>query len=139
MTRSRRKSENIRRKSPRVSTRSWNPNGGLAVSGDDIVVRCEYAVRVAPGRNLFQNDISVNPVLSTNPIPYRTLSAMDRASSYAWRTYFHSEKLANWAICLQRIRSLLVMLKPGGAFRIRRHPCDGLGQKGGIRTLVGAV
>src|ERR1700738_917914 len=45
---------------------------GLARIGDDIVVRCEYAVRVAPSCNFFEA-VFLQSVLFDDPIPYRTL------------------------------------------------------------------
>src|SRR5258708_40065668 len=45
---------------------------GLAGIGDDIVIRSEYAVRVAPGRNLFEAEF-LQSVLCDDFLPDRPL------------------------------------------------------------------
>src|ERR1700719_4558169 len=110
----------------------------LARIGDDIVVRCEYAVRVAPSRNLFEA-VFLQSVLFDDPIPYRTLVGHGpRKVDVSWRSQLHPEEigelgpyvLPSYKITVGDVKSLV------RAFRIGRHPLDGLRQKSCIRALV---
>src|SRR6202140_4270816 len=111
---------------------------GFTRIGDDIVIRCEYAVRVAPSRNLFEA-VFLQSVLFDDPIPYRTLVGHGpRKVDVSWRSQLHPEKIGELGpdvlppdkITVGDVKSLV------RAFRIGRHPLDRLCQKGGIRTLV---
>src|SRR5580698_4645404 len=110
---------------------------GLARIGDDVVVRCEYAVRVAPSRNLFEA-VFLQPVPFHDPIPYRTLVGHgSRQIDVSWRSQLHPEEFGELGpyvlppdkITVCDVESLV------RAFRIGRHPFDGLCQKRGICTL----
>src|ERR1700737_2245477 len=111
---------------------------GLARIGNDIVIRCESPVRVAPSRNLFEA-VFLQSVLFDDPIPYRTLVGHGpRKVDGSWRSQLHPEEIGEFGpyvlppdkITIGDVKSLV------RAFRIGRHPRDGLGQKSGIRTLV---
>ena len=137
--RSRRKSENMRRNISSVSTSSWNPKRrALLGIGDDIVIGSEYAVRVAPSRDLFVAEF-LQSVLFDDLSQIGPLSAMDRARLMcrggASSIPKKSGELGPYVlppdeITVGDVESLV------RAFRIGRHPLDGLCQKSGIRTLV---
>src|ERR1700730_9057744 len=112
--------------------------GGLARIGNDIVIRCEYPVRVAPSRNLFE-PVFLQSVLFDDLFPYRTLVGHGpRKVDVSWRSQLHSEEIGEFGpqvlppdkIAIGDVESLV------GAFRIGRHPLDGLCQKRGICALV---
>src|SRR5580693_6460069 len=111
---------------------------GLARIGDDIVVRCEYAVRVAPSRNLIEA-VFLQSVLFDDPIPYRALVGHGpREIDVSWRSQLHPEKIGEFRpyvlpsdkITVGDVESLV------RTSRIGRHPRDGLCQKSGVRCLV---
>src|SRR6202041_1124054 len=111
---------------------------GLARIGDDIVVRCEYAVRVAPSRNLFEA-VFLQSVLFDDSIPYRTLVGHGpREIDVSWRRQLHPEEIGEFwpyvlpsdKITVGDVESLV------RTFWIGRHPFDGLCQKSGVRSLV---
>src|SRR5216684_2536226 len=69
---------------------------GLAGIGDDIVIRCEYAVRVAPSRNLFEA-VFPQSILFDDPIPYRTLVGHGpRKVDVSWRSQLHPEEIGEF-------------------------------------------
>src|SRR5713226_2382944 len=111
---------------------------GLAGIGDDIVIGSEYAVRVAPGRNLFEAEF-LQSVLFDDFFPDRPLVRHGpRKVDVSWRSQLHPEEVGElWPqvlppdeITVGDVESLI------GAFRIGCHPLDGLCQKSGVRTLV---
>src|SRR3984885_7754216 len=111
---------------------------GLSRIGDDVVVRSEPAVRVAPSRNLFEA-VFLQSILFDDPIPYRTpVGHGPRKVDVSWRSQLHPEEIGELRpyvlppdkIAIGDVESLV------RAFRIGRHPLDGLCQKSGIRTLV---
>src|SRR5271168_4573246 len=66
---------------------------GLAGIGDDIVIGSEYAVRIAPCRNLFVAEF-LQSVLFDDPIPYRTLVGHGpRKVDVSWRRQLHPEEV----------------------------------------------
>src|SRR5467141_3403078 len=111
---------------------------GLARIGDDIVIGSEYAVRVAPGRNLFEAEF-LQSVLFDDCFPDRPLVGHGpRKADVSWRSQLHPEEMGELGpqvlppneITVGDVESLV------RAFRIGRHPLDGLCQKSGVRTLV---
>ena len=113
MIRSRRKSENIPKEHfLAVHQVVETETAGLARIGDDIAIRCEYAVRVAPGGHLFEAKF-LQPVLFDDFFQIGPLSTIDRARLMC-RGGANSipKKLANLGhrFC-HLMRSLLVMLK----------------------------
>src|SRR6202048_4384278 len=66
---------------------------GLARIGDDIVIGSEYAVRVAPSRNLFEA-VFLQSVLFDDLLPDRTLVGHGpRKVDVSWRSRLHPEEL----------------------------------------------
>src|ERR1700688_2677670 len=111
---------------------------GLALIGDDIVIRCEDAVRIAPSRNLFEA-VFLQSVLFDDPIPYRTLVGhRPRKVDVSWRSQLDPEEIGEAGpdvlppdkVAIGDVESLV------RASLIGRHPRDGLCQKRGIGTLV---
>src|SRR6202048_4243482 len=111
---------------------------GLARIGDDIVIRCEYAVRVAPRRN-FLEPVFLQSVAFDDLFPDRALVGHGpRKVDMSRRRQLHPEELGEFGpqvlppdqITIGDVESLV------GAFRIRRHPLDGLCQKSGVRALI---
>src|SRR5258708_3634548 len=110
----------------------------LAGIGDDIVIGSEYAVRVAPGRNLFEAEF-LQSVLFDDFFPDRPLVRHGpRKVDVSWRSQLHPEEVGElWPqvlppdeITVCDVESLV------RAFRIGCHPLDGLCQKSGVRTLI---
>src|SRR5713226_10454700 len=111
---------------------------GLARIGDDIVIRCEYPVRVAPGRNLFEAEF-LQSVPFDDFFPDRPLVRHGpRKVDVSRRSQSHPEeigKLGPQVLPPDKVTGGDVK-RLVGALRISCHPPDGLCQKSGVRTLV---
>src|SRR6266851_538736 len=111
---------------------------GLAGIGEDIVIGSEYAVRVAPGRNLLEAEF-LQSVLFDDFFPDPPFVRHGpRKVDVSWRSQLHPEEISELGpqvlppdeITVGDIKRLV------GAFRIGCHPLDGPCEKSGVRTLV---
>src|SRR5271169_5321537 len=111
---------------------------GLAGIGDDVVVRCEYVVGIAPGGNLFEAEF-LQPVLFDDFFPDRPLVRHGPYKVYvSWRSQLHPEEIGELGpqilppdkIAVGYVKRLV------GAFGIGCHPLDGLCEKSSVRTLL---